>query len=794
MLIVGTKAELSEEAAKAAKDTNEETLQIQENALQNGEKIEFQAEISQLMNILISYLYTNKDIFLRELISNASDALDKIRHLALTNREAFDTKPEYKIYIKSDDITNTITIRDTGVGMTKNDLINSLGTIAKSGTKEFIEQLAEGTSDNNLIGQFGVGFYSAFLVAETVTVTTKHNEDEQYIWSSDGSAESSFTIVKDPRGNTLGRGTEIILHLKEGDDIVGYLKTETLEKLIRKYSEFVHFDIMLWETHNVTRTIEVEPEEKKDEETTNDETNDENVEVTEEKKVETKEISEEVSEWKLINNEAPIWTKNPKKVSDNEYDRFFKAISKKYVDPAKKPEEQKYLDKIHFKAEGNIEFQSILYIADRPTYDMYDPNKNDGGIALYVKRVFITDSIPDFMPRYLSFLRGVVDSDDLPLHVSRELLQESTVLKVIKKKLVSKAISMIRRLAKDDQTKRKEREEEKAAREADPDYEEDKELAETPEEEEFNYIRFWRLYGKQIRLGIMEDPVNRPRLVKLLRYKSTKSEFYFTSFEEYVKRMPDNQEYIYFIAEENIDKCRMSPFLEELRKRNFEVLYLTDAIDEYMIQQIPSFEGKDLMSVTRDDLKFGDEDMKDIREKQDELNKEFLPLTHFFKENLGDQIQKAQISTRLSSSPCVLVAPKYGISANMARIMKAQALGANMNEVNKMMLKQRILELNPNHVVIRELLRLVASNKNDPTAKSVAHLLLETAMMRSGYVIENTALFSSRIYNMIEQSMNIRDEDEDEDFEDEEIVEEEEPVQAPADPDDAPETEAHEDL
>lgn len=709
-------------------DTNESELQIHEDALHSAstEKIPFQAEINQLLNILINSLYTNKEIFLRELISNASDALDKIRYLSLKDKNVLGKTEELRVFVKADPVTNTLSIRDTGIGMTKEDLINSLGTIAKSGTKEFIEKLTESAGDNNLIGNFGVGFYSSFLVADTVTVTSKHNDDDQYIWSSD--AENSFLITKDPRGNTLGRGTEIILHLK--DEATEYLNQKRLEDLIRKYSEFVHFDILLWTVRNETKTIELEEEKK--ETTTEDDVKIED--ESKESKPKTKTVTETIKEWKHINAEPPIWTRDPSEVSEEEYIRFYKALCK--------DENAKPLTWIHFKAEGNIEFSSLLYIPDQAPLDRYESDKFDNQVSLYVKRVFITNSIPEIVPRYLSFVKGVVDSDDLPLHISRELLQESTVLKIIKKKLVSKAITMIRDIAKDDEKKRREREEEKS---------EDS----TPAEEEYKFDRFWRAFGKNIRLGIIEDPLNRPRLLKLLRYKSTKSEYYYTSLQEYKDRMKDTQEYIYFISGEDIDELRMSPYLEELRKRDFEVLYLTDAIDEYMIQQVPSFEGKDIVSVSRDDLKFGDEEMKDVKEKQTNFNKEFTPLTTFLKEELGESISKVQISTRLNASPCILSTPKFGITSNMARIMKAQALGNDMNEVNKMMIRQRVFEINPDHSVIKYLNTLVEKGENPTLAKATAHLLFETALMRSGFQVENTALFASRIYNMLETSLNI---------------------------------------
>merc|ERR1711959_12070 len=428
-----------------------------------AEKFEFQAEVTRLMDIIINSLYSNKEIFLREVISNASDALDKIRFLSVTDKDALGEGETSKLDIKisADKSKDTVSITDRGVGMTKQDLINNLGTIAKSGTSSFLEKLKEG-GDVNLIGQFGVGFYSVYLVADKVTVRTKHNDDKQYIWES--TADSSFTIKEDPAGNTLGRGSEITLHLK--DDCKEFTEPDKIKDLVKKYSEFISFPIYLKETKTVEKEVPVEEEkkedEKKDEKKDDKDKKDDKLDIKdgdEADKKKTKKVSEEVVEWNQVNSEKAIWTRSPRDVEDDDYNRFYKTISKDSEAP---------LTKMHFAAEGEIEFRSILFVPPKAPYDLLEGKAKSASIKLYVRRVFITDEFEDMMPRWLSFFKGVVDSEDLPLNVSREMLQTSKVLRVIKKKLVTKALEMIRKMAEkkkkkdddDEDDEKKEKEEE----------------------------------------------------------------------------------------------------------------------------------------------------------------------------------------------------------------------------------------------------------------------------------------------------------------------------------------------
>merc|ERR1712093_876968 len=505
-----------------------------------AEKFEFQAEVTRLMDIIINSLYSNKEIFLREIISNASDALDKIRFLSVTDKDALGEGDTAKLEMRiaADKAKDTLSITDRGIGMTKQDLINNLGTIAKSGTSSFLEKLKEG-GDINLIGQFGVGFYSVYLVADKVTVRTKHNDDKQYIWES--TADSSFTIKEDPAGDTLGRGSAITLHLK--DDCKEFTEPDKIKDLVKKYSEFISFPIYLKETKTVEKEVPVEEEEKKEEKKDEKKDDDKKDDKKEDKKEDdkldikdgdeakkkTKKVSEEVVEWNQVNSEKAIWTRSPRDVEDDDYNRFYKTISKDSENP---------LTKMHFAAEGEIEFRSILFVPPKAPYDLMEGKAKSQAIKLYVRRVFITDEFEDMMPRWLSFIKGVVDSEDLPLNVSREMLQTSKVLRVIKKKLVTKALEMIRKMA--EKKKKKEEKDEDEEKKEEDEEKEAKGPAEEAEDNE-NYLKFWKEFNKAIKLGLYEDSSNRTKLAKLLRFQTSKSGDNWTSLEKYISRMKKGQ-------------------------------------------------------------------------------------------------------------------------------------------------------------------------------------------------------------------------------------------------------------
>uniref|UniRef100_A0A672HZW5 Endoplasmin n=1 Tax=Salarias fasciatus TaxID=181472 RepID=A0A672HZW5_SALFA len=704
--------------------TDDEVVQREEEAIQldglnaaqikelreKSEKHAFQAEVNRMMKLIINSLYKNKEIFLRELISNASDALDKIRLLSLTNEDAMAANEELTIKIKSDKEKNMLHITDTGIGMTKEELVKNLGTIAKSGTSEFLNKMtemqSEGQSTSELIGQFGVGFYSAFLVADKVIVTSKHNNDTQHIWESDS---NQFSVISDPRGDTLGRGTTITLVLKE--EASDYLELETIKNLVRKYSQFINFPIYVWASKTETVEEPIEDDAEAAEEPEKEAEDEAEVEEEEEDKdkPKTKKVEKTVWDWELMNDIKPIWQRPAKEVEEDEYKAFYKTFSKDSDDP---------LAHIHFTAEGEVTFKSILFVptsAPRGLFDEYGSKKNDY-IKLFVRRVFITDDFNDMMPKYLNFVKGVVDSDDLPLNVSRETLQQHKLLKVIRKKLVRKTLDMIKKIA----------------------------------EEQYNE-KFWKEFGTNIKLGVIEDHSNRTRLAKLLRFQTSNSQTELASLEQYVERMKEKQDKIYFMAGTSRKEAESSPFVERLLKKGYEVVYLTEPVDEYCIQALPEFDGKRFQNVAKEGVKF-DESEK-AKEKREALEKEYEPLTTWLKDKaLKDKIEKAVLSQRLTNSPCALVASQYGWSGNMERIMKAQAYQTGKDiSTNYYASQKKTLEINPKHPLIKQML----SKVNDQTASDLAVVLFETATLRSGYQLADTKAYGDRIERMLRLSMNI---------------------------------------
>uniref|UniRef100_A0A0N5C0G5 HATPase_c domain-containing protein n=1 Tax=Strongyloides papillosus TaxID=174720 RepID=A0A0N5C0G5_STREA len=706
--------------SKVKKGTDAETIQREEDIKIEGlsaaqlqkirksaEKHEFQAEVNRMMKLIINSLYRNKDIFLRELISNGSDALDKIRLLSLTDSSVLSETDELSIRIKADNEAKTLTITDTGIGMTKKDLINNLGTIARSGTSEFLSKLMDAKSSaeqqTDLIGQFGVGFYSAFLVADKIVVISKHNDDKQHIWESDS---SSFSLTEDPRGNTLKRGTQIILHLKE--EAYDFLEPDTLSKLVTKYSQFINFDILLWQS----KTVSVE--EPADETTTEkpeDTTTTEKEGEEKEDKTKTKEVQKTVWDWEKVNNVKPIWMRKASSVEPEEYNEFYKSISKDTDEP---------LAHVHFNAEGEVSFKSILFVPKKAQMDMFQNyGKVVENIKLYVRRVFITDDFNDMLPKYLSFIRGIVDSDDLPLNVSRETLQQNKLLKVIKKKLVRKVLDMLKKM----------------------------------DEEKYN--EFWAEFSTNIKLGVMEDPSNRNRLAKLLRFQSSHDSVKETTLKAYVERMKEKQDSIFYVAGNSRKEVETSPFVERLIKKGYEVLYLTEPVDEYCIQNMPEYEGKKFQNVAKDGLKLDDGEKE--KEAQAALEKTFAPLTKWLKENaLKDLIEKAVVSQRLDKSPSALVASAYGWSGNMERIMKSQAYAKAKDPMSEFYASQKkIFEINPRHPVVKELLRRIENDPTDEKAVHTAKLLFETATLRSGFMIQDQVGFAQRIETILRQNMDV---------------------------------------
>lgn len=727
---------------------------------ESSEKFTFQTEVNRMMKLIINSLYRNKEIFLRELISNASDALDKIRLLSLTDSALRETNPEFAIRIKADVDNKILHISDSGIGMTKQDLINNLGTIAKSGTAEFLGKMQEsaGSQDaNDMIGQFGVGFYSGFLVANKIVVTTKHNDDKQHIWESDS---SSYSIVEDPRGDTLKRGSTISLHLK--DEAADFLEQETVKNLIKKYSQFINFPIYLWSsktiqvedtTEEVEDATEAEPKKEEAEEKKEDEEA-EVEEASEEKTSEKKKkmVDKTVWDWEVLNDSKPIWTLKPADVEDKDYNEFYRAITKDTQDP---------LAHVHFVAEGEVSFKALLYVPKVQPSDSFNRygTKADN-IKLFVRRVFITDQINDMMPNYLSFIRGIVDSDDLPLNVSRENLQQHKLIKVIKKKLIRKVLDMIKKISKEE------------------------------------YEKFWKEYSTNIKLGVIEDAQNRARLAKLLQFKSSKENL--TGLTDYVARMKPSQKAIFYIAGANENEVKKSPFVERLTKKGYEVLYLTEAVDEYAISAIPMFEDKKFQNVAKEGFTLDDSDK--AKEKKKALERRFEPLVKWLGDKLSEYISKAQISERLTESPCALVASMFGWTGNMERLAISNAhQKADDPQKSYYLNQKKTLEINPRHPLMKELLRRVDANPDDETAKDIAIMMFKTATLRSGYMLQETTSFAESVETLMRKTLGIPVDElaEEEDEDDDETMDEstsDEPSEVDADDEEHKEEEDHDEL
>lgn len=661
-----------------------------------GETYEFQAEVGRVMDIIINSLYSDRDVFLRELVSNAADACDKKRFLSLTDETGL---AEPKIKIKADKGAQTLTIEDSGLGMTKDELVNNLGKIASSGTAKFAEALGENKGGDavNLIGQFGVGFYSGYLVAEKMTVITKSMKDDakQYKWES--TAGGTFTVSEDDVGEPIeGSGTRLIMKMKE--DAGDYLETSKLEELLQRYSEFIEFPI---EIYKETTTYEKVPDVEA------------NKDLAEGEEPKTTTIPQTKEGYEVLNNQKPIWLRSPKEVTEEEYKEFYKtAFKAAYDEPMKHT---------HFVLEGQIMCKSVLYIPGTLPYelsrDMFDENARN--IRLYVRRVFINDKFDELMPRWLKFVKGVVDSDDLPLNVGREILQKSKVLNIISKRLVRKSLDMIRDI-------------EKSSKDGE-------------------YTQFWNNFGKYLKVGVIEDDRAKDDIAPLLRFFSTNDDDEYTSLRSYMSRMKEGQKEIYYVVGEGVRNTRMNPAVEKVKSKGYEVLLMTEPLDEICIQNLRSFKDLPIIDAGKDNLNFNDskEETEDTKNEEESLKVKFSSVMEYLETELADKIQSVKVSTLLTESPAALVQGVYGMSPTMQRYMKAQSVAMGSSDAMPESMNQAILEINPKHPIVMQLNEMIKTDAGEET-KNFATLLYDVAAMKSGYEIEEPADFASRILALME--------------------------------------------
>ncbi len=630
---------------------------MSDSATSSRETLGFQTEVKQLLHLMIHSLYSNREIFLRELVSNASDACDKLRFEALHDAALFEDDAELKIRIGFDKEAKTLTIADNGIGMSRDEVIANLGTIAKSGTREFFSQLTgDQQKDAHLIGQFGVGFYSSFIVADKVTVTTRRaglTAGQGVRWESDGSGEYSVEMVE-----RAGRGTEIVLHLKDGqDDLLSGWK---LRSIIRKYSDHIVQPIVMkkeeWDKDKNEQVVSAEDE--------------------------------------TVNKASALWARAKNDISEDEYKEFYKHVGHDFDDP---------LAWTHARVEGKSEYTQLLYIPARAPFDLCDRNARHG-IKLYVRRVFIMDDAEQLMPVYLRFVRGVVDSADLPLNVSREILQESKDIEAIRKGCTNKVLGMLDDLAENDKEK---------------------------------YAKFWGEFGRLLKEGVGEDFANKERIAKLLRFASTQADTAdeTVALADYIGRMKEGQDKIYYVAAETFNAAKNSPHLEIFRKKGIEVLLLSDRVDEWVVSNLTEFEGKEVVSVAKGGLDLGKLEDEAEKKEHESAAGEFKELTDKIAKSLDDRVKEVRVTHRLTDSPACLVADEHGMSGNMLRILKAA--GQKSPE------SKPILEINPKHPVV---LRLKYEDKKFDDWSAV---LFDQALLAEGGQLDDPATFVKRINDLM---------------------------------------------
>jgi len=626
------------------------------------ETLGFQTEVKHLLNLMIHSLYSNKEIFLRELVSNASDAIDKLRFEALADDSLYEGDSDLKIKVSVDKDNKTITVSDNGIGMTREDVQKHIGTIAKSGTKEFFEKLTgDQAKDSELIGQFGVGFYSAFIVADKVTlITRKAGEKEAVRWESEGKGEYTLEAAE-----KATHGTDVILHLKEGEE--EFLDEFRLRSIIKKFSDHISVPIVM------DREI---PAEKDDE---------------------GNETAPARIEEEVVNSASALWALPKDEISEEEYNEFYKHVGHDFQDP---------LAYVHSRVEGNVEYTLLLYIPATAPFDLWDRDAKHG-VKLYVKKVFITDDAEKLMPRYLRFVRGVIDTDSLPLNVSREILQQSKQINVIKAGAVKKVLGLLESLAKDETEK---------------------------------YAQFWEQFGNVMKEGVIEDVKNRERIAKLLRFASTYNDQpkQDVSLEDYVSRMKEGQEKIYYITADSFAAAKNSPHLEIFRKKGIEVLLLSDKIDEWLVSSLTEFDGKPLQSIAKGELDLDKFESEEEKQQQEDVSKEFESVLKQIKDVLGDNIKDVKVSHRLTDSPACLVTEANDMSLNMERIMKEA--GQNMNMLGMGGTKP-ILEINPQHEIVTAL----KEEQDDARFADIVNILFDQAILSEGGQLDDPAAFVHKL-------------------------------------------------
>jgi len=663
------------------------------------ETLGFQTEVKHLLHLMIHSLYSNKEIFLRELISNASDAADKLRFEALSNENLYEGDSELKIRLEFDKAKQTITIIDNGIGMTRSEVQDHIGTIAKSGTKKFFEALTgEQAKDSELIGQFGVGFYSAFIVADKVTLITRkagteHNEGT--CWESAGEGDYTIETVEKAQ-----RGTTIILHLKATEE--EFLDSYRIQSIVRKFSDHISLPIVMDKEimPPMDDMLDLEDENDDDTENASDEQTDA-PEIAAEKPKPEPEIVEET-----INSASALWTKARQDISDDDYTQFYKHVGHDYQDP---------LTHVHSKVEGTNEYTLLLYVPSRAPFDLWDRDTKHG-VKLYIRKVFITDDAEQLMPRYLRFIKGIIDANSLPLNVSREILQQSKQISTIKSGAVKKVLGMLENLAKNEAEK---------------------------------YASFWTNFGPVMKEGVIEDHSNKERVAKLLRFSSTHTDVSTQdiALQDYVSRMKEGQEHIYYVTADSFAAAKNSPHLEIFRKKGIEVLLLSDRIDEWLISHLSEFDGKHLQSVAKGELDLSKFDTEEDKQAQEDITQDFDSVLKQIKEVLGEKVSEVRISHRLTESPACLVADVYGMSLNMERIMKdAGQLAGGFGGMNK----KPIFEINPTHALIARL----KTEQDDIRFADLAMILFDQAILSEGGQLEDPTAFVHKLNGLLQGLLN----------------------------------------